>query len=132
MTHHQLATPTTLLLVDDDVELLELYAVALKISGFSVLTAGSPVDALGMLTQRAVAVDAVIVDYHMPMMNGCILAGYLRARYPDLKIILYSGATSIPEREMNSIDAFVPKGEGIKPLLAQISELTQAGLSADG
>jgi CheY-like chemotaxis protein len=133
MKDDKLAKPTTLLLVDDDVELLEVYAVALKIYGFSVVTASSPVDALTIMEQRAVdSIETAVVDYHMPMMNGCVLADYLRARHPGLKIILHSGVLEIPEREMSSIDAFVPKGEGIRPLLAQIFELEQDGTSPGG
>jgi hypothetical protein len=38
----------------------------------------------------------------MAAMNGGILADYLKARYPDLKIILHSGALHIPESGMSS------------------------------
>ena len=55
-----------------------------------------------------------ILDYEMPMMNGCVLADYLKARYPDLKIILHSGLLDIPENEMNSIGSVVPKGDGMR------------------
>jgi len=85
---------------------------------------------LGSLYEKeaAAGVDVAVVDYRMPAMNGCVLADFLRARHPDLRIILYSGESDIPEGEMSSVDAFVPKGSGVQPLLAQVSQLTNAGL----
>lgn len=121
----------TLLLVDDDIALLNVCAAALEMSGASVLTAASPADALSIMAQRAAndaGVDVAVVDYRLPVMNGCVLADFLRARHPDLKIILYSGESKIPEVEMSSVDAFVPKGNGVQPLLEQVSQLTDVGL----
>jgi hypothetical protein len=44
---------------------------------------------------------------------------------PELKIILYSGATDVPRNEMTSIDIFVSKADGITALIAEVAELTQ-------
>ena len=116
------ATYATLLVVDDDICQLELQSLVLKISGFTVVTAASPIEALSILAEpRGSKVNVAILDYEMPTMNGCVLAGYLKARYPDLKIILHSGLVDIPESEMSSIDSFVPKGEGIARLLGEFS-----------
>jgi CheY-like chemotaxis protein len=81
-------------------------------------------------SERNVAV--AVLDYEMPAMNGCLLADYLRARDPDLKIILHSGAVAIPEEQMTSVDVFVPKGNGIQTLLAHIAELMRAGARERG
>lgn len=83
-----------MLLVDDDIELMNLCAAVLKMSGASVLTAASPAEALSIMAQPAVndvGVDVAVVDYRLPGMNGCVLADCLRVRHPELKIILYSG-----------------------------------------
>jgi two-component system, cell cycle sensor histidine kinase and response regulator CckA len=114
-----------LLLVDDDAHQLELRALVLKMSGFTVLTAGRAVEAISLLADSARKVDVAVLDYEMPVMNGCILADYLRAHHPDLQIILYSAAVTIPEDKMGSVDVFVPKCNGVQPLLAQISQLTR-------
>jgi CheY-like chemotaxis protein len=119
----KIAIRTTLLLVDDDIDQLELRALVLKMSGFTVLAANGPVEAISLMTQgRGDTVDVAVLEYHMPVTNGCVLAEYLRSRYPDLKIILHSAALDIPASEMSSVDVFVPKSESIAPLLAQVSE----------
>jgi CheY-like chemotaxis protein len=124
MVDFDVAFHTTLLLVDDDISQLELRSLVLKASGFSVLTAASPIEALSLLAQSSGSqVNVAILDYEMPTMNGCVLAGYLKARYPELKIILHSGLIEIPETELRSVDILVPKGDGIARLLGEVSPL---------
>jgi DNA-binding NtrC family response regulator len=121
---------TTLLLVDDDLIQLDLRARVLRMSGFDVITAGNPQDAISIMAQHPSGnVDIAVLDYDMPIMNGCVLAKYLKARDPELKIILYSGAIRIPESEMSSVDAFVSKGEGLCRLLEEVSQLAQLAAS---
>lgn len=125
MINIKFAIQTTLLLVEDDIDQLQLRALILKMSGFTVLTASNPVEAVTIMTHGAGgAVTIAIIDYDMPVMNGCVLAEYLRSRYPNLKIILYSAA-DIPESERSSVDVFVPKSEGIAFLLSQIAEFAE-------
>jgi CheY-like chemotaxis protein len=122
MVDSNVAIHTTLLLVDDDTCQLELRSLVLKMSGFTVVTAASPIEALSLLAQPSgCKVNVAILDYEMPTMNGCVLAGYLKARYPDLRIILHSGLVDIPESELSSVDSFVPKGYGIARLLWEVS-----------
>ncbi len=131
MVDFNVAMQTTLLLVDDDIRQLELRALVLKTSGFTVLTAISPVEALAMVAQNCGRkVDVAVLDYDMPVMNGCVLADYLRAQYPDLKIILHSGSLDISEGEMSSVSAFVPKGDGVARLIEEVSVLALPPLSA--
>jgi len=125
MVDLKVALRTTLLLVDDDIEQLEARALLLKMSGFTVLAAGSPAEAITIMAQRPGPVDVAILDYEMPVMNGCVLADYLRARYPELAVILYSSAVDIPESELGSIDALVPKGGGVAQLLEGVAMFMQ-------
>jgi CheY-like chemotaxis protein len=117
--------PLKLLLVDDDVQYLELRAAVMKTCGFSVVTTSDPVDTISIFAKTRDTIDVAILDYDMPVMNGCHLANRLRSMRPGLKIILYSGAVDIPENEMTSIDVFVPKSDGIAALLQQIADFTQ-------
>jgi CheY-like chemotaxis protein len=122
MVDFNVATGTTLLLVDDDTCQLRLRSLVLKMSGFKVMTAVSPIEALSMLAQPSgCKVNVAVLDYEMPAMNGCVLADYLKARFPDLKIVLHSGLLDIPESEMTSVDSFIPKGAGIAGLLREVS-----------
>jgi CheY-like chemotaxis protein len=113
-----------ILLVDDEAQGLWLRAQVMELCGFPVVTAEGPVEALSLMAEEpAENIDLAILDYDMPVMNGCALADELRTICPQLKIILYSGAVDIPQWEMTSVDAFVAKDEGTAGLLDQIVQI---------
>jgi DNA-binding NtrC family response regulator len=126
MINFTVAVRTTVLLVDDDIQQLDLLARTMKMFGFSVVTASSPVEAILLMNENSFRkIDVAVTGYHMPILNGCILAEYLKARYPELKVALYSGALDIPENEMMSLDGFISKSDGIDALLSKITEFWQ-------
>jgi CheY-like chemotaxis protein len=120
-----------ILLVDDEIPQLLLRAQVMTLRGFPVLTAVSPGDAISIVAEEAIEkVELVVVDYNMPGMNGCDLADLLKVIRPELKIILYSGATDVPRSEMTSIDTFVSKADGMTALIAEVAELTHIVMDA--
>jgi len=133
MSNSKLLTSPRILMVDDEIEQLRLRAQVIGMCGFAAITTNSPMEAIDIMTakQRG-AIDLAILDYNMPVMNGCVLAQKLRAIYPELKTIVHSGATDIPHSEMTSVDALIHKGDGIAPLLDQIVEFAQVGLPFQG
>jgi DNA-binding NarL/FixJ family response regulator len=122
--------PTRVLLVDDDVQQLALRAKVMKVSGFSVITAHHPIAAISMLAEAMEQIDIVILDYDMPVMDGCALASEIRSTRPELKIILYSGAVDIPKSKLTSVDAFIPKSGGVGPLIAHVVQLSRIATRA--
>jgi CheY-like chemotaxis protein len=92
----------------------------MKQSGVSVVTASGPIQAISILEEASDKIDVAILDYNMPIMNGCVLARRLRLLRPQLKIILYSGKMDIPLSEMSSVDVFIPKGDGMARLIGQV------------
>ena len=123
--------PVRVLLVDDEVQQLAVRARVMKASGLSVTTASGPIEAIRILAGATKKIEVAILDYDMPVMNGCILAGLIRSICPGLKIILYSGAVDIAQSKMASVDAFVPKGDGVGTLINQVAQFGQATASAD-
>ena len=119
----------SVLLVDDEPQQLDLRAQVLKVSGFSVLTAAGAVEAISIIGARAERIDVAVLDYQMPIMNGCALADHLRSCRPEVKIILHSGAVDIPRSEMTSVDVFIPKNDGIAALVKGVSEFAAVALA---
>jgi CheY-like chemotaxis protein len=118
------ALRTTVLLVEPDVYERGFWSLALKKIGFSVIAAGSPAEAISILNGHLrERIDVAVVDYEMPAMNGSILAEYLKSRYPQLKVIVYSGALDIFEEEAGLVDAVIQKSDGVGPLIGKIAEL---------
>ena len=127
MFNLKVAVRTTLLLVDDDIQQLDLLALTMTMSGFSVVTANSPIEAVSMMNEHCLRkIDVAVIDYDMPVMNGCVLAAYLKARYPKLKIVLCSGVLDISQDEKMRVDAFISQSDGIGALLSKITEFGQS------
>ena len=80
----------TVLIVEDEPDLMDV-ASALYISmGYEVLTASSGQEALALLENRDI--DILFTDVIMPYgINGVELAAHTREHYPNVKIILASG-----------------------------------------
>jgi CheY-like chemotaxis protein len=114
------------LLVDDDPDRLRMDAFEIELYGWSVVTAGNPIEAIATMAEETI--DLAILDYNMPIMNGCALAKRLRSSFPDLIIVLHSAALDIPRWEMNSVDAFISKADGLMAFLPRFAALWQQGI----
>jgi CheY-like chemotaxis protein len=115
---------TDLLCVDDDQESLELRQLLLEAAGFHVLTASSGVEGLALFQSHTV--DAVIVDFQMPGMNGGEVATAMKSLKPEVPVMVLSALPWLPADAPKCIDAFVTKGEPTAKLIDQIERLLPA------
>ena len=79
----------TLLLVDDEQKLLELYHEILSSKGYKLFSANSPELAIDILNKESI--DLVISDIVMPNINGYELAEIIKEKHPLTKVQLMSG-----------------------------------------
>jgi CheY-like chemotaxis protein len=91
----------TILLVEDDLAVLETTRALLEFLGHQVFTAKSGGRTLEILAERQGQVDLVLLDLSLPDMSGYQLLPKLAARYPDLKIVICSGALPDPHEFIN-------------------------------
>lgn len=92
------------LVVDDDQAVLEVYARVLARSAYRCVTACGGAEALARLSDTRV--DAILTDLNMAGMSGLELIRHVRARDPELPILIATGAPNI-ESALQSIDAGV-------------------------
>src|ERR1700680_4804526 len=85
------AASASILLVDDDPDLLRFIAATLGRYGFNVLPAESPQQALRIHSKRQNEIGLLLTDVIMPQMNGPELAQALHQKDPGLKILFMSG-----------------------------------------
>ena len=81
---------STVLVVEDDPDVREFAAHALRARGYSVLEAENAEAGLKTLDEVA-TIDVLFTDVVMPGMNGIELARAAVSRRPDLKIVVTSG-----------------------------------------
>jgi CheY-like chemotaxis protein len=115
------------LCIDDDPAILECEQRFLEAFGYTVLTALSGSEGLELVSLHSV--DVVIVDYHMPEMNGPEVAIEIKRLRPHAPIIMLSGAVDIPKKALKVVDAFVAKDRLGSQLLPVIAELHKGGAS---
>jgi len=117
----------TILCIDDDDSMLGYQRALLERRGYKVLTATSARQGLQIAAVCAVA--AVIVDYHMPEMNGHEVATEIKRLRPQVPIVMVSSDDGIREQALSVVDAFVSKNEASKRLLPVITRICGEGPS---
>ena len=111
----------TLLWIDDYEPGLALYKAVFEGFGFKVITASRGRKGLDLAASNSI--DAVIVDYEMPEMDGEQVAAALKSRCPDLPIVMFTGSDTIPHRARNLVDAVCDKAGSRHQLLAAIRDV---------
>ena len=109
-----------ILCIDDDPAILSYEKALLESSGYSVITAASPQEGLGLVTKCKF--DAVLLDYEMPGMNGCDVAFEIKRLRPELVVILLSGS-EVPTYALGVVDAFILKLEASRTLVPTMVSL---------
>ncbi|GAB3423456.1 PAS domain S-box protein [Massilia agilis] len=79
----------TVLIVEDEADLMDMATSLFLNMGYNVLTAPRASEALGVMAARPV--DVLFTDIVMPEMDGIELANRVRALYPDTRIVIASG-----------------------------------------
>jgi CheY-like chemotaxis protein len=85
------APPATILVVDDDVEILRMVAGFLKDFGYAVQEAQSAIEAALVLSQLRGRIDMLITDLDLGTDLGTELAAQLVIAKPSLKVLVISG-----------------------------------------
>ncbi len=81
----------TLLLIDDEVMILNVFSRFLQRLGYNVLTAEDGVKGVKIFKENLDVIDAVILDLNMPEMSGRQVFKRLKAIKPDVKVIIATG-----------------------------------------
>lgn len=84
----------SILIVEDEEQLLDLAKSSLEMYGYSIQTAKSPGDAIILCERSDVKFDLLITDVVMPGMNGKELKDRLEKTRPEMKVIFMSGYTA--------------------------------------
>ncbi|MFZ7125899.1 MAG: sigma-54-dependent transcriptional regulator [Desulfobacterales bacterium] len=87
--------PFRVLSVDSDAATLELIRERLGQAGLEVTTALSGAEAIRVLEFRKL--DLVIVDIHIPDIEGLSLLRFIREHFKDLEVIMTAQSPTVPE-----------------------------------
>src|SRR5580765_4921460 len=113
--------PETILLVEDEPAVRQLFAQALARAGYHVYEARNGQEAMKVYEQYGDTIDLLLTDLRMPYMGGAELAEHLRARRGTLKMICVSGYPAGADNELTP--DFLAKPFSRDDLLAKVREV---------
>ena len=111
----------TILLVEDEPAVRQLFAHALVRAGYTVHEARNGQEALMVFEQHGDKVDLLLTDMRMPFMGGADLAQQLCGRRSNLKLLCISGYAGGSDLEFSG--DFLAKPFSREQLLAKVREI---------
>jgi len=115
------------LIVDDDPDLLKLCSSYLRLFDLNVVgTASNGFEALEMLKDSITKPDVIIIDYHMPEINGIETSEVILKLDNSYKIIMLSANPSIKDKALSSgIHEFIEKPVNFLNLSERIKQIAR-------
>jgi two-component system, cell cycle sensor histidine kinase and response regulator CckA len=92
-TRHDPST-TTILVVDDEPDVLDSVTDALQLFGYGVVGSTDPRDVLRIARAHPSPIRLLLTDVVMPFISGPELAEHVRRLFPDIKILFMSAFTT--------------------------------------
>ena len=111
----------TILLVEDDENLLQFAKTVLFEFGYNVITATNGKKALEIIENNN-RIQLIITDFMMPDINGRELSNKVRAMKPEINIIVTSGYEPDQISEEDNIN-FLQKPFSVNQLLSKVREI---------
>ncbi len=116
----------TILLVEDEPAILEMAKSMLELSGYRVLAAPSPENALEIAGKHPYDINLLVTDVVMPGMNGRELKEKILQIHPGLKCLFMSGYTAnviAHHGVLNEGVNFIQKPFSVKTFASKVREI---------
>ncbi|NTV05328.1 MAG: GAF domain-containing protein [Chlorobiaceae bacterium] len=116
----------TILLVENEHDILVLCKNALEQSGYKILSAATPPDAIRLARRYNGEIALLLTDVVMPEMNGCDLAQQLLSFTPGLKTLFMSGYSNdviSPQQVIGDSINFIQKPFSLKSLTRMVNKI---------
>ena len=118
----------TVLLTDDNEDIVELVQLVLKNSGYKLITARDGIEAVDICLKQNP--DLVLMDLKMPNMNGFDATRTLRSKGFTNPIIVLTGSESAADRqqaEQAGVNGYILKTLDMKEVESKIDSFLQRG-----
>ncbi len=119
-------TPLRALVVDDEINIAELVAMALRYEGWAVDTAHSGSDAIS--TARSQTPDVVVLDMMLPDHDGMEVLRRIRADDPSIPVLFLTARDAVEDRVAGLTaggDDYVTKPFSLEELVARLRALVR-------
>jgi CheY-like chemotaxis protein len=117
--------PKTILIIEDEIELVDLLKIRLESNGYKVETAFNGKDGLEKI--KALKPDLVLLDIRLPEMNGYEVCKLAKGDYETcfIPIIIFTAYIKEKERDAkeSGADSFITKPFEPEELMKEIARL---------
>ena len=126
--HQAAAGSETILIVEDDMDVLTILKSILERQGYTTLVAVNGRDAMCIVEKDYGRINLIVSDIVMPEMSGTELFEEVQANYPDIEFLLISGHASTTSEKFTISDnmAFLQKPFTAKQLNKKVRKLLDA------
>jgi DNA-binding response OmpR family regulator len=90
----------------------------LQENGYELVTATNGSEGLRLL--RARSVDAIVLECHLGLLDGAVIATEIKKAKPQLPIVMLADHLELPDGALKSVDAVVTKADGAHFLWATV------------
>lgn len=116
----------TILIVDDEPNVLWFISKTCQPMGYETLTAGSGMEALKVIQECGEKIDLVLLDLKMPGMGGVEVLKSIRKFQPDLAVIVLTAIYDRREEcEKLGIETFIKKPYSLEELYSRIESVIE-------
>ena len=110
-----------ILIVDDDQSILRLYQEELEEDGYEIVTAASGTE--GLATFEAEEFDLVMLDIHLPDIDGIKLLRQMKEKKPRMPIIMSTAYDYRDDFSVWASEAYIVKSADLTEMKATIRKL---------
>lgn len=125
------ANGRTILLVEDEQDVLTINQVQLERSGYRVIPATTGQSAIDIIHNSHQVIDILLLDLKLPDMDGRAVLPHVRKHVPDAKVLICSGysADGPTGRLMDAgVSGFIQKPFTLSALLEKLQQISDENL----
>lgn len=123
----------TILVIDDEANVLWFISKVCQPRGYETLTAGSGMEGLKVIQECGNKIDLVLLDLRMPGMGGIEVLKSIRKHQPDMPVIILTALHDKKEEcEALGIEAFIKKPYSLEELYEKIESVVERQASEKG
>ena len=91
---------------------------SLQENGYELITATNGHEGLRLFASQPV--DAIVLDYHLGLLDGTLVANEIKRVRPTIPIVMLADNLELPDGALHSVDALVTKSDGAHFLWATV------------
>nr|MBF0221725.1 response regulator [Desulfobulbaceae bacterium] len=123
----------TILIVDDEAIITSMLVDYLKSLGYKTMLATNGIEAVAIVAEHKDAIDIVILDINMPLMDGCEAYAKFIEIKPDINVLVSTGYVSSCETQeilQKGAKGFIQKPFKMDEIKGKISTILRSDTQA--